>query len=258
MFVRNRASGLWVPNTVIDPGELELWDQQISDAIDGAEGGAYAPSNPIEIGGAGVELGGPLVANGDFNATGSATFDGATSFTLAVTFDGATVTWAGTSNLPRLGTRSYVYPQNLLAAFSDTATVVTDVDDFWIKAPAPDSTGVYCQLQLPRFGTLTTITAYIDPDANANLPSTPARLELYKYEFGTNTTTQIGTTTTDPTTPAATYRAFHSFSMSGLSESLNGGTTQYRVRFLGEASTNAEDVRLYALTATVTVDRIAP
>jgi hypothetical protein len=253
MFDRNRAAGLWVPNTVIDPGELELWDQQISDAIDGAEGGAYAPSNPIEIGGAGVDISGPLVASGDFNATGSATFDGATSFTLAVTFDGATATWSGTSNLPRLGTRSYIYPQNLLAAFSDTATVITDVDEFWVKVPAPDSVGVHLELQLPRFGTLTAITAYILPVAGSDLPATPARLELYKYAFATNTTTQIGTTTTE-----ATYRSYHAFSMSGLSESLNGGTTQYRVRFLGEAGTNAKDVRLHAITATVTVDRIAP
>lgn len=71
MFVRNRASGLWVPDTVIDPAELELWDQQISDAVDGAAGGAYAPSSPIEIGGAGVRVTGTLTSSGPLSSTGT-------------------------------------------------------------------------------------------------------------------------------------------------------------------------------------------
>jgi hypothetical protein len=52
-FTRVRAPGAWTDGSVLGDAELEKFDDQISNAIDGRHGGAYAPDNEIEIGGAG-------------------------------------------------------------------------------------------------------------------------------------------------------------------------------------------------------------
>jgi hypothetical protein len=61
-FVRVRASGFWTLLSVVDPAEFELLDEQLSMAINGDEGGSWAPSAPIIIGGDGLEVTGPFEA----------------------------------------------------------------------------------------------------------------------------------------------------------------------------------------------------
>lgn len=57
MFVRQRLPGLWVLGSVVDPLEFEGFDHDIALAID-SRGGTYAPTDPIVIGGDGIELSG--------------------------------------------------------------------------------------------------------------------------------------------------------------------------------------------------------
>lgn len=110
-FDRVRAPGAWLDNGVLLPEELDAFDTNLSNAIDGAGGGAYAPSAPIVIGGAGVQLDVPCTfdelaggfvntaalqatsstlhdaaVDGDFSAD-DATFTGDVSFTSAGSVD---------------------------------------------------------------------------------------------------------------------------------------------------------------------------
>lgn len=54
-FNRVRGAGLWLSDTVILQAELEQLDENLSLAID-SRGGAYAPSSPLDIGGAGLHV----------------------------------------------------------------------------------------------------------------------------------------------------------------------------------------------------------
>lgn len=63
MFQRIREAGAWLFSSVIEPSELEQFDANQSRAVDGHGGGAYAPSSPIDIGGAGVHVLAPSHTN---------------------------------------------------------------------------------------------------------------------------------------------------------------------------------------------------
>ena len=104
-FARIRAPGLWVLGAVITPTEMEKFDQDQSQAVDGTGGGTYAPTNRIVIGGAGADFTGgtstdplgPLtataaagtgasgvVATGDGNGAGGIFTSGAGASTYGV------------------------------------------------------------------------------------------------------------------------------------------------------------------------------
>lgn len=63
MFQRIREAGAWLFSSVIEPSELEQFDANQSRAVDGHGGGAYAPSSPIDIGGAGLRVLAPSQAD---------------------------------------------------------------------------------------------------------------------------------------------------------------------------------------------------
>ena len=65
-FPRIRTSGQWLNGSTILQSELEQLDEDHSNALDGAAGGAYAPTAPLVIGGAGLHV------TGDFSAPGVA------------------------------------------------------------------------------------------------------------------------------------------------------------------------------------------
>lgn len=54
MFTRLRAMGAWIFNSTVDPDEWEAFDENLSNAIDGADGGTYGPTDPIVIAGSGL------------------------------------------------------------------------------------------------------------------------------------------------------------------------------------------------------------
>ena len=59
----------WASFEVLTSAQMNALDIDHSNAIDGAGGGVYSPSDPIEIGGAGFEVSGPFVASGGSPAT---------------------------------------------------------------------------------------------------------------------------------------------------------------------------------------------
>lgn len=62
-FPRIRAPGTWILGSVLQPGEEELFDDHQANAIDGRDGGAYAPSAVLTIGGSGMHVTATLTAD---------------------------------------------------------------------------------------------------------------------------------------------------------------------------------------------------
>jgi hypothetical protein len=54
MFSRLRAIGGWLFNTVVEPEEFEAFDENISNALDGKNGGTYSLLSVLNIGGVGL------------------------------------------------------------------------------------------------------------------------------------------------------------------------------------------------------------
>lgn len=76
-FIRVRSLGLWVDGDVLQASEMELFDAQLSKAINGDEGGVYTPSATIEIGGShGLKMTGSFWSTGAFRVDGLADLRG--------------------------------------------------------------------------------------------------------------------------------------------------------------------------------------
>lgn len=75
-FNRVRTSGLWVSSSVLLPAEMEAFDANQSKAVNGDEGGVWAPSDPIEIGGDGLKVTGACVVTSEAQLQGGATITG--------------------------------------------------------------------------------------------------------------------------------------------------------------------------------------
>jgi hypothetical protein len=154
-FTRVRPSGFWTLNSVVDPAEFEQFDAQLYAAINGDAGGTWAPSIPITIGGAGinvtgllaaddVEIGGTLEVGGQalFNApvtidndlavNGAAVFYDGVTFNDTVSFDGPaqvetgntfTVGNGATLSIPSGGTQTIASGATFTIASGATVTI---------------------------------------------------------------------------------------------------------------------------------------
>lgn len=80
-FPRIRAFGFWTDGGALLASEMELFDAHQSKAINGDEGGAYAPSSVIEIGGSGEKITGPFWSTGTFRVDGLADLKGGATIT---------------------------------------------------------------------------------------------------------------------------------------------------------------------------------
>lgn len=76
---RIRAGGLWVSGGSVDPAEFEAFDQAQFEAINGDDGGTWAPAAVITIGGSG------LTVTGSFDASDLGTLVMPTGGSLALT-----------------------------------------------------------------------------------------------------------------------------------------------------------------------------
>lgn len=80
-FQRIRLFGLWTTGSALQPGEMELFDANLSKAINGDEGGPWAPTSPIELGGAGIKITGPAEFTGEFKVATEALLQGGATIT---------------------------------------------------------------------------------------------------------------------------------------------------------------------------------
>lgn len=202
-----------------------------ANAIDGAAGGTYAPSAAINITGAN--------GLGNIDITGNAT-------------------WTGTTNLPKLGSRSYTYTQALIAAAGDSEWIPLAVPGYRTNNNADTYQLYFCPSNLPYLGTITAITAYVDPkNGHAGLPGTMPRIKLSSRTHGVDGDTDIAQQT-DTSANLTAYQALHTITLSGLSQTVDG-TKMYYVEVQSEGGANALDFfQLMGLTVTCTVTQIAP
>lgn len=75
-FNRIRSFGFWTLNSVLQPSETETFDANLAKAINGDEGGTWAPSAKIIIGGQGVEITGACLIGSLLQAQAGATITG--------------------------------------------------------------------------------------------------------------------------------------------------------------------------------------
>src|ERR1043166_6904113 len=80
---RIRSPGMWTPLSVFYAVELELLDQAQFTSPDFDNGGVWAPSSAVVVGGSGIDV------TGTFAASGTTTLSGATTMSGAVTASGA-------------------------------------------------------------------------------------------------------------------------------------------------------------------------
>lgn len=121
---------------VLTPGRLEALDQYASESLDGVAGGAYAPSSPIAIGGAGLDLrGASSKIRGDVS-----TGRNAVGITLAA---GTRPTFNGTAR-----TRSFTVPIRLLSEFDNFSlrTAEQIFDPYGVRSLRTDGGSWYCAL----------------------------------------------------------------------------------------------------------------
>lgn len=243
-LTRANAPG-WPTGARFTSTQANHMDAEIPKAIDGVGGGTYTPSAPIDVTGAN--------GFGDVDFTGNVNF--ASGGTVSFADD---ATWSGASNLPKLGSRSYVYTQSMISAAGDSEWISISVPGYRTNNNAT-TYQLYLNLDnLPYLGTITAITAYVDPkNGHGGLPGTMPRLKLSSRTHGSVGDTDVAQQT-DTSANVAAYEALHTITLSGLSATIDG-TKMYYVEVQSEGGANALDFfQLMGLTVTCTVTQIAP
>src|SRR5690348_4618315 len=64
-FDFTRPGGVWSGSAIVATSDMEDLDSKTERAINGDEGGTWAPTSPIVIGGSGAELTGPTTISGE-------------------------------------------------------------------------------------------------------------------------------------------------------------------------------------------------
>jgi hypothetical protein len=265
----------------LTPAEINQIDTNQSNAIDGAAGGEYAPTNPIGFSndieiksGADliIESGGKLVANAGSAVELSADLD-----MLA----GADIELGANSEIKTTNARACIMPLHIepCRAFNTTMTYttaggspldwgVTDDGvpqqwqrteaDEWIVNPIPP---------LPPSATITGFEVYIKPDpTHSSVPATMPAVRLVKYDGGTPITSNGGRSVVATATDASVLLAYndpHAISATGLTEDVDAVSAgafhkrRYRLEFRGEYSTNSmDDLLLLCAQITYTTTRV--
>ncbi len=116
-FSRIRDLGLWVAGGILRATEMELFDLHLSKAVNGDEGGVWAPSAVIEFGGFGLKITGAFLATGAFrvNSLGD--------FRLGLSVQGAPLTSAqNITTQSDISADGNIHADGTLTADSDIST----------------------------------------------------------------------------------------------------------------------------------------
>ena len=263
----------WVALSVWDPAECELADQYTFEAVNGDQGGTWAPAATIQIGGAGITL--DTWLHGNWTATGSPHFSGGVphfvsgaTFTAPPTFDfGFSVSAAGivtlgvgaaitgpdaTARLANVtvddevgyrlaGTTLFDTYVDLVPVYEDTEWATHLVNTEKVYSAVGVSKSFCVPIRVPFGANITEIHVTVDGNgggtSHVDLPVTLPHIELYR-RTDVATAPVMVSTAADTSATLAAYQTLHTVDMMGLAENVVGGS-YYWVRVYGEEGLNA-------------------
>jgi hypothetical protein len=229
-FTRIRSSGLWLPRTAVTPEEFEQLDANLANAVDGLDGGAYAPTAPIQFGGSGIEFAG---------LSGDDIRDAIPGISR-----GITKSWAAAS----------------IPGFNVSAGWALDAAGSWRSTTATPANILEMSLpELPVMGTLVAVRVWIKSgfgsgtpaDLPTQLPTLKVWKRILKVVGNGFTTTQLGSTATDSSGTLDDYKTPHYIEVAGLSESLGVGET-YSIELApsnGDSGDSTDDLLFLTIEA---------
>lgn len=104
----------------------------------------------------------------------------------------------------------------------------------------------------PHGNVLTSVTVYVSPAVDGILPGTRPALTIIRRDTTDGSSTTIGGPTTDPNATLLAYEAYHGFSVTGMTETVDRTKYYYYARFDGESGSNPQDILCTGLTWTIT------
>jgi hypothetical protein len=242
-FTRAKPAG-WVTLDQLTPAEINQIDTNQSNAIDGAAGGDYTPTNPIGLSndleiksGADliIESGGKLVANAGSAVELSADLDmlAGADIELGASSEIKTTNARECSmfiplhivrKFPTTGSSfgSDIFPANWAYVGADGTLLqhLVSVSTEWVVLSVP---------MLPPSATITEVQMVIDPVAHATRPAQMPQIRLVRYT--SNGTRAVVGTQSDPAADATAYSAQHTVTLT-VSES--AASRWYVVEICGE------------------------
>lgn len=252
-------------------------------ALDATSGGTYTLGSALTIQGSGAVTfagAGSVAMDRTFECSGNVTL-AATSATEVE--NGGTLTWLGSTGLPQITSREYVYAQPLIAKPSQH--VIAGYWDFsvingtWTQTNVAAGHSLAIPLTiLPYKSTLNKVRVIIDGNYggggnHAGLPGTMPTATLVKRTLTSNGYTNIGAAVTDTPgsfanydTPHVIYTAYDlhdgtadQWTWTALGESIDGDK-HFWVVVTGEtgANSNASSLAVVGLEASFTCTKVAP
>lgn len=269
--LRIRPGGAWGLLTSVSPAEFETFDQRQFEAINGDQGGTWAPAAVIQIGGAGIRLDTWLVGNwvavGNPQFTGVATFNTAPIFNPPPTFNGGLHVHGGTAlfdaGVPVSAAGSAAAFQSVTVTdstgyrYSATETFATKIPlipalaDGW----SSDANGLFIQdtvtltrylllpILIPAGATITAVHVWVDGNGGiASHALIPGPAELPTIELVRRTWPDVApavvATASDLSADLAHYEALHTIDLNALTESVSS-RSNYWLRVRGEQGANS-------------------
>lgn len=248
---RIRTFGFWTDTTPVTAAEYEALDQAQFEAINGDLGGTWAPSAPIIIGGAGVEIGGAGLTTTTIN--GAWTCDSTPE----------AVGWKATNIDPNDG---FIFDAaKTFNAFLPPVIVQSPNNDWWrylgdvlVQHDVSIARLAYWPIR-PIIGcTIVSIAVYLQAmGTRTDLPTTVPRLLLRRRNIVTGTTEFVGAGVSDTSADVAAYQSCHSITITPA-HTVPGGAYQYYLSLFGESGTYsvADTLQVYGAVVFFTLDHL--
>lgn len=235
MFQRVRNLGGWFFASVVLPEEFEKFDAMRPNAIDGLDGGTYAPSALLSIGGLAITLNPTTLTLSGTSILITGSVDAPLVSTDSITADAITISNAThTVNLAsRAATRSEDSTPRLSGtdwAFTSTGTILASI---------ANGDHVEWPITAPHGSVLTAFAVLLQPSGgHGGLPANLPALLVYKRNLTTGGTTNVATAT-DSSASVAAYQAVHTVTASGFTETIDRATYGYFARISNEFGVDA-------------------
>ena len=225
-FNYTQPGGIWTYGTVIQQAHMNDFEQKMFKAINGDDGGVWAPSAKIEIAGSGLEL------------------SGSTGLILPSVASGSITDYApGFDTYPDSN-----WSKNRMGYQEDTSVASPHYVLFLFKLPVGVTiTDVSLGVRGSTSGTMVSVS-----------PDHRAYMELFQFEstdYALTDAILLGTAV-DSSADNATYTADHKITLSGLSHSVVE-SSHYGINLVVQTDGNATTgFRAYRPSVTGTIDQI--